>query len=834
VEAGRWLLLMRLGLGVSLTSTLPFIGFPVGAQQPPPATSREAPAVAAITAVQLQPTAAGLEIVLETPGAAATLVQSSVQDRQWIGEISNAQLALPEGNTFRQDNPAPGIASVIVIPQPENRVQVIVTGEEAAPRGQVFLRQGQGLVVQVTAPTRAGTEPAPIPPAEAELEPIELVVTAERQEDEGYNPSSATTATRTDTPLRDIPQSIQVVPRQVLEERNVRTVTEAVETVSGIVDGADYFGAPTGARIIRGFSQGTGGGNFRNGYRDVDFYGLTGTKTIERVEVLKGPASVLFGAVEPGGIINVITRQPLSEPYYKLAFEAGNYGFFEPSIDLSGPLTADDTVLYRFIANYQDAGSFQEFVNTDLLTIAPSITLNLGDKTALNLYYEYLEFNGIPAESYTGIFSNGKFFPRDFYAGYPDFSANNNTTQRVGYTLNHEFNDNWQIRNNISVVAYKAYEKYSIGLDLLDDQFLEIRANDREYATDNYFGQIDLLGKFNTGPIPHQLLIGFDFNRNVSIFNPDAASAPNLDIFDPDYDVAEPDYAPRFSSRDFTQSYGVYLQDQVSLLENLKLLIGGRLDWISRNATTDGIDDPEQNNSAFSPRIGLVYQPSNTVSLYASYGQSLNPAFGFNPNGEAFEPTRGTQYEFGVRTNFLDGRISANLAAYHLTKSNITTSDPDDPDFSIQVGKQRSQGIELDVIGEILPGWNIVASYAYTDAAITEDNTYEVGNRLVGVPENQVSLWTTYQIQAGDLRGLGFGLGLFYVGERAGDLENSFELPNYVRTDAAIYYRRDQFSAAINIRNLLDTDYIRASDGGSLFLQRGAPFTIIGSVGWEF
>ena len=203
-------------------------------------------------------------------------------------------------------------------------------------------------------------------------------------------------------------------------------------------------------------------------------------------------------------------------------------------------------------------------------------------------------------------------------------------------------------------------------------------------------------------------------------------------------------------------------------------------------------------------------------------------------DGSAFEPTRGTQYEIGVRTDFLDGRLSTNMAAYHLTKSNVVTSDPDNPDFQIQVGEQRSQGLELDIAGEILPGWNIIASYAYTNAEITKDNIFAIGNQLVGAPEHQASLWTTYELQEGILEGLGFGLGLFYVGERAGDLDNTFKMPDYLRTDAAIYYRRDRLNAAINVRNLFDVDYFRSSDGGRIFLQRGDPFSIIGSVSWEF
>lgn len=768
-----------------------------------------------ITGVRVEETEAGFQVILETENNFLEVPETRIVGNVLIADIPNAAIA----EEFSQANPIKGIALVSVTELPGDRVRIAITGTDAPPVAEVTA-EAQGLVLAVTlGDAGAGTEE----------DGIQVIVMGEQ--DESYNPSSVTTATRTDTPLRDIPQSIQVVPQQVLEDRNVRSLTEAVETVSGVVDGADVFGASTGARIIRGFFQ---EGNFRNGYRDVDFFYLTGVETIERVEVLKGPASVLFGALEPGGVVNVVTRQPLSEPYYNLAFEAGNYGFYQPSIDISGPLTTDDTLLYRFIASYQGEDSFQDFVTTNLTTIAPSITLNIGDRTDLNLYYEYLDYLGSPPENYTGVFSDGSFFPRNLYLGYPDFSFNNITTQRFGYTLNHELSDNWQIRNNFAVVASQVYEKYSIALNLVDDSFLELRSNDREYAQDNYFAQIDLLGEFNTGAIAHELLVGFDFNRNVEIFKSDAASAPNLDIFNPNYDVSEPDYAPRSNFNESTQSYGIYLQDQISLLDNLKLLIGGRFDWVSRNETVDEIDSPEQNDSAFSPRIGLVYQPNDVVSLYASYSRSFIPTFGFNPDDIAFEPTRGTQYEVGIKTDLLEGRLSTTLAAYHLTKSNITTSDPNDPDFSIQVGEQRSQGIELDITGEILPGWNAIVSYAYTDAETTEDTTIPVGNRLVGVPENQASLWTTYEIQTGDLKGLGFGIGLFYVGERAGDLDNSFELADYLRTDAAIYYRRDRFNAAINIRNLFDTDYIRASDGGSLFIQRGAPFTIIGSVSWEF
>ncbi|MHC5673388.1 TonB-dependent siderophore receptor [Nostoc sp.] len=800
-----------------------------------------APTITQITAVKANPTKKGVEVILQTTqGEKLQLINRSAGNN-FITDIPNTQLSLPsdEGFTFRSQKPLAGIIQITVTNIDANTVRVTVVGEKALPTVELF-DDNAGLVFAVASAATATQAPQQPQTPQAEKkpasetpqdEPIELVVTGEQDR---YNVAETSTATKTDTPLRDIPQSIQVVPRQVLEDRKVRSVNEAVETVSGVVDGGTNFGAPSGGRVIRGFVQ---NGNFRNGYRDTnDSFTLTGIGTIEQVEVLKGPASVLFGAVEPGGIVNVITKQPLSEPYYSLGFEAGNFGYYQPSIDFSGPLNIDKTVLYRFIASYQDSGGFQDFVHTNITTIAPSITLKLGDRTDLNLYYEYTNYNGYPNQSGSWFFSNGSLLPPNLFLGYRDLTFIDATTQKFGYTLNHKFSDNWQIRNNFSVATTRTSDGFAAGANLVDDRFLVgIDTEKREYTIDNYFGQIDLLGKFKTGSISHQLLVGFDFNRNVQTFDSLIAdpALPNLDIFNPDYNISNPVYIPNYSFDSSTQSYGAYLQDQISILDNLKLLVGGRLDWVSQNVTNSGIDSPEQNDSAFSPRVGLVYQPSKLISLYTSYSQSFLPTYGFNPDGRAFKPTKGTQYEAGIKADFLDGKLSTTLAAYQISKTNVTTPDPNNRDFSIQVGEQRSRGIELDIAGEILPGWKAIASYAYTNAEVTKDIDISVGNKLLGVPENQASLWTTYQIQKGSLKGLGFGLGLFYVGERAALSDNSVELPDYLRTDAAIYYRRDGFNAAINIRNLFDTDYFRSTYGYTLGLERGAPLTIIGSIRWE-
>jgi iron complex outermembrane receptor protein len=777
--------------------------------------------VTQITDVRVEATEAGLQVILETADGALAVPETRTVGNALIADIANAAIA----EEVFEAEPIAGIALVEVVGLPDDRVRVSITGTDAPPVAEVRLSD-QGLVLGV-AIGQAGTG--------AEDEAIQVVVTGEQ--DEGYNPSSASTATRTDTPLRDIPQSIQVVPRQVLEDRNVRTVNEAIETVSGVIDGGDSI-----FRIFRGFST-DATSQLRNGYRIGDTYSLVPeepTVAIERVEVLKGPGSVLFGALEPGGVINTITRQPLSQPYYSLAFEAGNYGFYQPSIDLSGPLTTDETVLYRFIAAYSNADGYFEGGGRNNTLIAPSITLNFGNRTSLNLYYQYSRYRG---DLYGGLstvaLSDGSLVPQGVNVwGNPDLTFDNRQSHQYGFELEHNFNDNLQLRSALSANNFSVPEqRFAVPIGINDDRFVDLLYLDRNGSNDVYFGQIDLLGRFNTGSISHQLLVGFDYESAFEEFESFTSRTPlpPLDLRDPDYDVARPTDLIRDGRFDWqTQSYGVYIQDQIAFSDNLKLLIGGRYDWISdefENLINDA-DEPEQNDGAFSPRIGLVYQPSDTVSLYASYSRSFRQATAFSAN-EAFEPTRGTQSEIGTRVDFLEGRLSANLAAYHLTRTNITTPDPDNPGFSVQTGEARSQGIELDVTGEILPGWNVILSYAYTDAEVTEDNVTPVGNQLASVPFNQASLWTTYEIQQGDLEGLGFGLGLFYISERQGDLANSFTLDSYLRTDAALYYRRGGLRAAINVRNLFDIDYVSFASANTN-VQRGAPFTIVGSLSWEF
>jgi iron complex outermembrane receptor protein len=804
---------------------------PVGDLPQPATTVKEwvaqiEAATVQVTGVKLERSETGLDIVLETAEGKPLQVDATKFRREGnnlIAEIPNAVLALPEGQAFTAENPTADIALVQVTQQEGSNIRVSVSGNTALPTTEVTLKTGEfGYSLN--------------PEGEEEEE---IVVTAEREQ-QGYRVPNTSTATKTDTPIRDIPQSIQVVPQEVLRDRKPTTLTEAVETVSGVIDAGDLYGSSASSRIIRGFEQ---PGNFRNGFRDAPntFILSSPIENVEQIEVLKGPASVLFGDIEPGGIINITTKQPLSEPFYELGLEIGNRNFYQPSVDFSGPLTSDKNLLYRFVAGYQSSGSFQDFVSTNQFSVAPSLTWKIGDRTDLKVYYEYNKFIANPPVSSSQLLSDGSLTPRNLFTSYPNFFDSDQSAQRFGLTLTHKFNDDWQLRGNFAGLIAKVRETQTYATSIQNDRFATIESYDLDYGYNNYFGQVDVLGKFKTGSVSHQLLIGFDVNDFTDSYIGDFnTNLPLLDLSNPNYNVPTPSYEPFFQFENRIRSYGLYVQDQIAFGEQFKLLVGGRYDWVSSvyetgeyGALGDTTDEPRRNSSAFSPRIGLVYQPNDTISLYASYSSSFRAQTGFNSSTNSFDPTRGTQYEVGIKADWLDGKLSTTLAAYRLTKTNVITTDPNNPQFSIQTGEQRSQGIELDIAGEILPGWKVIASYAYTDAKVTEDNSIPVGNRLNNVPENQASLWTTYEIQQGDLKGLGFGVGLFHVGERQGDLANSFQLKDYLRTDAVLYYRKDRFKAALNIRNLFDIDYAKSSSG-PVFINRGEPFTITGSVSWEF
>ncbi|MBD2236956.1 TonB-dependent siderophore receptor [Aulosira sp. FACHB-113] len=808
-----------------------------------------------ITGVKINSTATGIDLILETTLGEKLEVKPEIDGKTYIANISNAQLRLSSGQTFRQEKPATGIAEVIVSNQDANSIRVTLIGEESAPKIELF-DSDEGLIFGVASeataaqlqppqtPTQPSAEQPPETPSAPTDEPIELLVTGE---EDRYRVTESSTATRTDTPIRDIPQSIQVVPKQAIEDQKAVRLIDALRNVSGVFS-SNSFGGTIDSFNIRGFDDAT---ILQDGFRQSNSDGnfsLRDPASIEQIEVLKGPASVLYGNVEPGGVVNVVTKRPLADPFYSAELSVGSYSFYRGSFDFSGPLTLDKTALYRLNLAYQNAGSFRDFVNSERVFAAPVFDFKLGDRTSLSINTTYLYDERTLDRGIVAIGTGIADLPRSRFLGEPgDFRRSEQFG--IGYRLEHEFNDNLKLRNAFQFLQNNE-KVLNTNATQLDEEtgtlFRDYFDSANEYKI--YAMQTDLTSKFKTGSVNHQLLFGFDLQRNTSegfFRTPSDAfdtsiverQTPSINIFNPIYNVLPPDISSFILLRDditTTDNLGIFLQDQIALTDNLKLLIGGRFDTVTQSRN-DKLENTEtsQSSEAFSPRVGIVYQPIQPISLYASYSRSFSPNSGIRADGSLLEATRGNQYEVGIRAE-LTPKLAANLAFYNITKTNIATTDPINPAFSIAVGEQSSQGLEFDISGEISPGWNIIASYSYTNAEISQSNDLPVGNKVPNVPHNKASLWTTYEFQNGGFKGFGLGMGLFYVDARKGDLENSFELPSYIRTDAAIYYRQNNWRAAINFQNLFDTRYFETSELGRTTVIPGAPLTVIGSFAIEF
>ncbi|AFZ29234.1 TonB-dependent siderophore receptor [Gloeocapsa sp. PCC 7428] len=806
--------------------------------------------VVQVTGVQANPTDKGVEVILQTTQGEQLQISDRSSGNNFIADIPNAQLRLSNGDafTFRSQNPIEGINEITVTNLDANTIRVTIAGETRLPTVELFdSNEGLifGLTPAVTAmqPPQQSTTPQETPAAQQD-QPIEILVTGEQ--DTGYYVPDASTATRTNTPLRDIPQSIQVIPEQVIEDRNATELRDALETLGGIgSSGTRGTGANGETFKIRGFDV------YNDGYlRDgIPYFslGTLDTNDIERVEVLKGPASVIFGAVEPGGVINLVSKQPLFEPFYSASVTIGSFDTYRGAIDLSGPLNESRTVRYRLNTSYENYGSFRDFVNGERFSITPTLTWDISPNTSLNVYGQFITERetideGLP-ETSNGVVN----IPRSRFLNEP-FSEFRQDQFNVGYTLNHRFSEDWSVRHALQYLQYQPVREgptfgFASGLNESTGELARLA----DYADGTYrrfFTNAEVIGNFSTGSVQHRLLFGTEYryrNENPRFAFPDSDNYPSINVFNPIYTRTR--FEPNFNifRDDNISVVSVYLQDQVELLPNLKLLAGVRYDNFTQFRTQEFFPDPreefEQTDSAWTPRFGIVYQPIEPISLYASYSRSFAPSFAGsrNADGSPFEPQTGQQFEVGLKAD-LSNQLSLTLAAFDLRRQNLSTPDPDNPAFSLQTGEQTSRGIELNLDGEILPGWNMTASYSYLDAFVSEDNTTPVGNRLPDVPENQFSLWTTYEIQNGDFEGLGLGLGLFYVGERQRDLDNTYTLPSYFRTDAALFYRRDNWRAQLNIENLFDIEYFRSGNysfaGGGV--NPGRPFAVSGTFSIEF
>ncbi|MEM8642216.1 MAG: TonB-dependent siderophore receptor [Cyanobacteria bacterium P01_G01_bin.54] len=811
-------------------------------------------ALVQITEIRVEPTENGLQVVLAADGVLFPPSQS-VSGNALVLEIPNATLA----EQFRDFAPAEGIALVQATEQPGDRVQVTITGSDAVPVVEISAND-TGLLL--------GVMPG-VAQANTGDDSIRILVTGEEDD---YAVPNSTTATRTDTLLRDTPQSIQVIPQEVFEDQQLIGLNEAIRNVSGaVINEADPRGFRftlrgfEGASVLRdGFPLSfgdTGGGN-------GDFTGFPDLSNIERLEVLKGPASILFGVVEPGGVLNLVSKKPTPDPFVEIELLAGNRSLFSPKIDISGPLSENGRAGYRLNALYRNEDYFRDYnLEVERTFVAPTFSLAAGEDTDIDFFIEYLKEERPADFGIVAVGTSVADIPYDRVLTELNDSSNIEST-RLGYSIEHRFNDNLKLRHGFAYTDFHTELDYAtpsivvsafgglLGLTQFDEE-TGVLFRDWVYLnspSQTYTLQNNIVGEFTTGEIEHKVLAGVDFTHrravgNIALLDVDTTPAffgtdnrNQINVFNPEYGrFTRPDRSTMTTISDsdtYVDRIGFYLQDQITIQDNLKLLIGGRYDRVNQSTTnrqtlffTAGTT--KQEDDAFSPRLGVVYQPVEDISLYSSYSQSFSPNSGTTSSGESLEPERGEQFEVGIRAELLDDKLIANLAYFNITKRNIETTDPDNSVFDIAIGEQKSEGIEFDLIGEVMPGWNIIANFAYINARTTEDNDITVGNRLRGVPDTNINFWTTYEVQSGDLEGLSLGVGFNAVSERQGDTDNTFTLDDYFLTNAAIGYSRDNWRVGLNFRNIFDVEHIEGTQS-RLNTQPGAGFTMIGSFAIEF
>ncbi|MBN9559330.1 MAG: TonB-dependent siderophore receptor [Alphaproteobacteria bacterium] len=643
----------------------------------------------------------------------------------------------------------------------------------------------------------------------------------------GYVATTSRTATKTDTPILETPQSISTVTRAQMDAQNARSVNEALRYTSGVA--AEQRGGTSryDQLTIRGFNSSTAGPDqYLDGLKLLNgtYYATQQIDPflLERIEVLKGPASVLYGQGNPGGILALSSKLPVDERIRDVQIEGGSLGYIRGTVDFGGRLNEDGTLLYRFAGTAFSSGAQDRHTTMERIAIAPAITWQPTGDTTLTITGRYQHdpqagsYEPVPAIG-SVLFNPLGMLNMDFYAGDTAYERYNRTQAAIGYMLEHRFNDNWKFRSAGRYTNVGSLYNAVYGTSL-DPDFRTL--NRATAASEEHFDTVTLdnsvLGKFNTGPLAHELLIGIGWQNLRDDFDYASGAAPTLDIFAPVYGQAIPHPVPFFGSGVTSQDLGIYVQDQVSI-GGFRLMVGGRYDWASidtRNHFSPA-DSFDQSDRAFTFRAGLLYLFDNGIAPYFTYAQSFQPLNQLSATGSPFKPTRGELFEVGVKYQPTGFNSFMSVALYNLTQDNVLTSDPDHFGFSVQAGQIRSRGIELEAHASLTDQINLVAAYTYQDVTYTKDLSGRTGKRPTEIPNQFASVWGEWTAPEGSFAGLGGGLGVRFVGTTNGDLTVPLITQPYTLVDAQIHYDLGRAIPSlegarlqVTAQNLLDERYV--------------------------
>lgn len=650
------------------------------------------------------------------------------------------------------------------------------------------------------------------------------------REAEGYNPPTATTATKIEAPLRDMPQTVNVVPQELIRDQAARSMQDALRNVPGI--GLSSGDGQRDQVSIRGFSAIAD--QFIDGLRDDALY-FRDLSNIERIEVIKGPAAVLYGRGSSGGLINRVTKKPGID-LTGVTGQLGRWNQRRGEFDVARVYRSGD-VAVRMAGAAERADSYRDKQFLDREAVSPSIAFKLGSDTQLLVQTEYLDDRrvtdfGIPAFRGRPV----DVSPSTYYgaANARDVDVSHSEVWALGFTLTHRIDVQWSVRNAMRGYGYSLDRDNTLpGTVNEAAQTVTLNHGNVRRREKGIFHQTELIQKTRLAGMDHQLLYGVElgYQRKDQLFKTQNNVA-TVNLFNPTLPVLarEANAAPSSNNAGYMRVVSGYLQDLVALTERWKALAGVRYDVFDQEIRerTPGRPDLSRTDREWSPRVGLVYQPTLAQSYYASYSASFQPsaeAFALAANNANLEPEETTNREVGAKLDFLNGLASATASLFRLERTNIKGANPAAPTVLIPIGVQRTDGLEITFTGQLPQGWQVYSGFAYLDARVTQSVAVDAGQPVQGkratiTPVHSANLWLTKNLGGG----FGAGGGFNYVGDRFANPGNTVTLPEYVTFDAVGWYRARAYEVQLNVYNLFDRKYIVAGHGSAPNLNvPGAP-----------
>lgn len=715
-----------------------------------------------------------------------------------------------------------------------------VTGSLTAEAALQQLLTGTGLTYRFTNPTTVTLVEVPKGGSAAVL-PV-IGVEGRRTETawgpvEGYAATRSGTGTKTDTPLLETPQTISVITREQMDEQKPRQIGETMRYTAGVRAESGGLQMQHDGIQLRGFTQ-FAGYLYRDGTRELPqaFLGFHAPEpyNMERVEVIKGPASILYGQNSPGGLVNMVTKRPTERPVNEVEVQGGSFERKQISADIGGAATGN--LSYRLVALGRDSDTQVDYVEDNRAFLAGGLTWR-GSDTTVTLLMDHqrddsLYLYGMPAAGTVLSNPNGQI-PINRYIGEPGFDYTYMNKTSFSALTEHSLDQTWTLRQTLRYSDHDYDALTTFIASMQANQRVANRTAQRRLAAGRVItADQHAEAKFSTGPLNHTTLLGFDYQRSSLDVISGNGAMPTLDLFAPVYGAAAATPAFTNGSDQRIIQQGVYAQDQVKL-DNWVLLFGGRQDRATTDTTARFTNVlTKQDDRAFTGRAGLLYLFDSGIAPYVSYAESFEPVSGTAFGGKPFDPETGRQKEIGLKYQPKGYDSFVTASAFDLRRQNVTTSDPANPGFSIQTGEVTSRGFELEGKASLNRELDMIATYTYQDVEVTKSNNADLGKRPARVPEQMASLWADYTLRSGELSGLGFGAGARYIGSTYGTSTNAYGVPAFTLFDAAVHYDWQNFRFSLNAANLLDQENF--SCGSLTSCNYGIGRTIIGAVRYRW